>query len=100
MTAPSDRKLLDWLDDEPDKLERYLAQHPEEADRLETLVPPPAALHESLQHALETPVGLLERLREAMRPDPAMREAATVVGDLFSLPWETARTLFGEHGDL
>jgi anti-sigma factor RsiW len=68
-----DRKLLRWLDEDESKFERYIAKHPEAADRVERLLELGADAQNLMQSALSAavaaPVDLVERLTVAVGKD-------------------------------
>jgi hypothetical protein len=51
-----DRKLLRWLDEDEAKFERYIAKHPEAADRVDELLALGPALQQALSNALAAAV--------------------------------------------
>lgn len=88
----SDDDLLELLDDRPERLERYLSDHPED-DRLDVLTALDPTVGHQLGAAMAPPTDLATRLLAKLRPDPLKRETASVLLGLFGLPWRTARVL-------
>ena len=90
MSAVSDRRLLKWLDRDPGRLERYLAENPEATDRLDKLTAFDDAVRSNLRGLFAVPEGLWDRVSGQPGPYEPGRELTTVVMDLFSLPWHLA----------
>lgn len=91
----SERRLLDWLDNDPVRLERYLARFPDEADRLERLTALGGKARQALADAFTVPEGLVERLG-IQPPDDYRRETREVAFDLLGLAWHTMRALMSD----
>jgi hypothetical protein len=94
--AVSAEMLLGWLDHDPDRLERHLADHPEDTDRLDLLTALPE-LKAWLSEALVVPVDLAERIRSLVQGDPARREAGRVLAELLGTSWRTASLLWTDE---
>ena len=92
----SDDELLHLLDDRPERVERYLDEHPDAGDRLEVLTALEPELGRQLEAAVAPPSDLATRLVARLRPDPLNRETASVLLGLLGLPWRTARVLLDE----
>ena len=92
----SDRRLLNWLENDPGRLERYLAEHPTAADRLDRLTEWDDTVRTSLRSLLAVPEGLRDRLASAAFARPVKNEVTGVVMDLFLLPWHVTQALLPE----
>ena len=97
-TTISDGRLLSWLESDPGRLERYLAEHPAAADRLDRLTEWDDTVRSGLRSLLSVPDGLRERLAAAGVTRPLKSEVAGVVMDLFSLPWHVTQALAAVEG--
>jgi hypothetical protein len=90
-----DRKLLDWLDNDQSRFEKYITAHPEAADRIDQLLDFGAdaqrLLREALSESLVGPVGLFERLTEKVVPG-SDTEPSSVVLDIFGVGIATVNT--------
>jgi hypothetical protein len=89
----NDDTLLHWLDNQPDRLEKYLASHPDAADRLDQMTTLSAEVGEQLTKAVAPTADFPARMAESLRVDPSAGQAASIVFDLFALPWRTASFL-------
>jgi hypothetical protein len=90
-----DRKLLDWLDNDTSRFEKYITAHPEAADRIDQLLAlgtdVQRMLSEALTESLAGPVGLFERLTERITPGTDTA-ASSVVLDIFGVGPATVNT--------
>lgn len=95
-----DAKLLTWLDRDPDRFERYLADHPDQADHVEALVERTFALGDHLRAALvqaiDVPLGFAERMQTRTMEAASSTDAASVVLDLFGIGAATASLLLDD----
>ena len=94
--SPSPARLLRWLDEKPEKLEKYLGKHPEAEVELEQLVELPVPASSALASALAAPLDLSDRIRRRLDVRPAPTDTQAVVSDLLGLGLRTARLLFGD----
>ena len=97
LATPSPARLLRWLDDNPEKLERYLGKHPEAEPELDRLVQLPAPACSALANALAAPADLTDRLRSRLAVRSSPTDTQAVVTDLLSLGRRTARLLFSDQ---
>jgi hypothetical protein len=88
-----DDTLLKWLDTQPDKLEKYLDTHPDAVDRLEELTSLSPEVGTQLGAAVAPPADLSARMVDGLRTDPSASQTASIVFELFALPWRTASFL-------
>jgi hypothetical protein len=89
----NDDTLLNWLDNQPDRLEKYLASHPDAADRLDRMTTLSPEVGQQLSVAVAPTADFSARMAEGLRTDPSAGQAASIVFDLFALPWRTASFL-------
>jgi hypothetical protein len=88
-----DDTLLKWLDTQPEKLEKYLDTHPDAVERLDELTTLSAEVGNQLGAAVAPPADLSARMVEGLRTDPAAGQTASILFELFALPWRTASFL-------
>jgi hypothetical protein len=88
-----DDTLLQWLDHQPDRLEKYLSAHPDALDRLDELTTLSDEDGDRLGRAVAPPADLSARMVEGLRTDPSAAQTASIVFELFALPWRTASFL-------
>jgi hypothetical protein len=89
----NDDTLLNWLDNQPDRLEKYLAAHPDAADRLDQMTMLSPEVEHQLSAAVAPTADFSARMAEGLRADPSAGQAASIVFGLFALPWRTAAFL-------
>lgn len=89
---PSVERLDRWLDQNPTRFERYLAAHPEVADRYEHSHELGDRARNALAAAVDAPIDLAARLR-ARLADANDTSFAAVGLDLMGLGLAAARTL-------
>jgi hypothetical protein len=89
----SHRRDARLLSGKPERLERHLARHPEDADRLEQLTELPSELAALLGTATESDYGFNDRMRSRTLVDPDTREALGTLGSLLGLGFATLRHL-------
>jgi hypothetical protein len=91
-----DIRLLDWLENDTDRFEKYITKHPEVADRVEQLLDGGAVLagrlSEALSAAVAAPLDLAERLTASIGKDRST-DAASVALDLFGVGAQTLNVL-------
>ncbi|MGE0879398.1 MAG: hypothetical protein AB7L13_16775 [Acidimicrobiia bacterium] len=87
--------LLQWLDENPDKLARHLAKHPADEARLELSTALPEAQRNAIAETLTPSESVLEALRDRLTVDPATTAALSVAADLLGLGLRTVSLLFG-----
>jgi hypothetical protein len=91
-----DIRLLDWLENDTDRFEKYITKHPDVADRIEQLLDGGAVLaarlNEALSVAVAAPLDLAERLTASIGRDRST-DAASVALDLFSIGAQTFNLL-------
>ena len=88
-----DDTLLQWLDHQPARLDKYLLAHPDALDRLDELTALSDDDGDRLGRSVAPAEDLSERMVEGLRTDPAAAQAASIVFELFALPWRTASFL-------
>jgi hypothetical protein len=93
LTFDKQKKLDFWLENDPDRFEKYLIAHPEVADAYESLHSLSASVRSALTEAVEVPIDLVARLldRTAERSDTG---AFAVSLDMLSVGFSTAMGLF------
>jgi hypothetical protein len=93
LTFDRQKKLDFWLENDPDKFEKYLIAHPEIGDAYESLHNLSSTVRAALSEAVEVPVDLVARLldRTAERSDTG---AFAVSLDMLGVGFSTAMTLF------
>jgi hypothetical protein len=89
----NDDTLLNWLDNQPERLEKYLATHPDAADRLDQMTTLSPEVGLQLSVAVAPTADFSARMVEGLRADPSAGQAASIVFGLFALPWRTASFL-------
>jgi hypothetical protein len=102
-TSPSlsalDVRLLDWLENDSDRFEKYITKHPEVADRVEHLldlgVEWRTTMTDALTHAVAAPIDLAERLTASIGKDRST-DAASVALDLFGVGPRTIQLFLAE----
>lgn len=94
---PADEVLLGWLDRDPFRLERHLAEFPDEIDRLDRLTALPESIKDRLREALTVPDDVAELVRRAVQGNPARREAGQVLFDLLGTSWRTTAMLWSDE---
>lgn len=95
---PSAKRLNRWLDEKPDRFSRYLASHPDVADRYDTETQLRPAVRDALARAVDAPLDLAARLRERLIVDDDTSPASVAV-DLLGLGFATAKTLLDPRPD-
>jgi hypothetical protein len=87
-----DKRLLSWLDSDTPRFERYIAAHPEAADRIDQLLSlgddVQRLLSSTLDDVLAVPHDLMGRLSAALGTGEDTG-AATVGMDLFGIATDT-----------
>ena len=93
LTFDRQKKLDFWLENDPDKFEKYLIAHPEIGDAYESLHNLSSTVRAALSEAVEVPVDLVARLfdRTAERSDTG---AFAVSLDMLGVGFGTAVALF------
>lgn len=86
----SDDTLLQWLEDDPERLEQFLEANPEVADRLDALTELDAGVGQALEQAFAPTDDFATRMVEGLRIDPVTRETVGLLAAVFTLPWRTA----------
>ncbi len=95
---PTSKRLDYWLDHKPAKFERYLADHPEVADRFEAANPLAGLadnVRETLSAAIVAPIDLAARLRERLLGERDDTSPLAVALDLGTLGAATLSMLAG-----
>lgn len=95
---PSTKRLDRWLDEKPERFSRYLASHPEVADRYESTTQLRPAVRDALVRAVDVPLDLAARLRARLVIDDDTA-TASVAFDLLGLGFATAKTLMDPGTD-
>jgi hypothetical protein len=98
LRRPSMRRLEYWLDHKPERFERYLAAHPEIADRFEEANPLRdrlPAFREALDAAVTAPLDLAARLRDRLLEERTETSALAVLLDLGGVGPATLALLAG-----
>ncbi len=93
LTFDRQKKLDFWLENDPDRFEKYLIAHPEVGEAYESLHTLSASVRSALAEAVDVPVDLVARLldRTAERSDTG---AFAVSLDMLGLGLSTAMALF------
>lgn len=96
--TPLDRRLLDWLENDTPRFEKYITSHPEAGDRIDQILELGAVFRDRLNNALfeaiAAPVDLAERLTASIGKDRST-DAASVALDIFGVGPRTVGLLFG-----
>ncbi len=96
--TPLDKRLLDWLENDTSRFEKYITAHPEAADRIDEILELGAAfrgrLTEALTVAVAAPLDLAERLTASIGKDRST-DPASVALDIFGIGPRTVGMLFG-----
>ena len=90
--------LEQWLESDPDRFEQYLIDHPEVAERFETVTRLPQNILSALDHAFDVPADISDRMRARLLPFTGTQTPAVVL-DLFGVGFETVRLLFERPTD-
>ena len=93
LTFDRQKKLDFWLENDPDRFEKYLIAHPEVGDAYESLHNLTDTMRAALSEAVEVPIDLVARLldRTAERSDTG---ALAVSLDMLGVGFSTAMALF------
>ena len=93
LTFDRQKKLDFWLENDPDRFEKYLIAHPEIGDAYESLHNLTDTMRAALSEAVEVPIDLVARLldRTAERSDTG---ALAVSLDMLGVGFSTAMALF------
>jgi hypothetical protein len=94
MKRETDATLLNWLSNQPDKLEKHLDRFPEDIDRLERLTELAPEQVSAMGQSVAAPDDIAERVISRMRVDPRLKEAGAAFADLFSLGFRTVQLVF------
>ena len=81
-------KLLNWLDHDPDRFERYLAAHPEVTDRVDELTLVSSfgeTFRSALGLAIEVPLDLAQRMATKLSAKNSGTDAMSVLLDLMGV---------------
>jgi hypothetical protein len=98
LRPPTSKRLDYWLDNKPAKFERYLAAHPEVADRFEAANPLAGLaenVRDTLSAAIAAPIDLAARLRERLLSERDDTSPLAVALDLGTLGAATLSMLAG-----
>ena len=87
----SDTTLLGWLDDRPDRLERYLASNPGATDHVDDLTSLAEAIGPALEELTRPDEGLQARM--TARLGAPASEVPMLIWDLMGLALRTASVL-------
>ena len=93
MSQITDAQLLEWLDNDPERLERHLRRHPADEARLDRATQLTDAQVAEMSAAVQPPSDLTARLRIRLVTDPTTSAALSTMAGLFSLPWDTAKLI-------
>ncbi|MGD9793621.1 MAG: hypothetical protein AB7V43_09075 [Acidimicrobiia bacterium] len=93
MSQITDAQLLEWLDNDPERLERHLRKHPADEARLDRATQLTEAQLTEMSAAVAPPVDMTDRLRIRLVTDPSTSAALSTMAGLFSLPWETTKLI-------
>jgi hypothetical protein len=93
LTFDRQKKLDFWLENDPDRFEKYLIAHPEVGEAYESLYSLSDSVRAALTEAVEVPIDLVARLldRTAERSDTG---AFAISLDLIGVGFSTAMSLF------
>ncbi len=93
LTFDRQKKLDFWLENDPDRFEKYLISHPEVEEAYEALHAVSTSVRSALTEALDVPIDLVARLldRTAERSDTG---ALAVSLDMLGVGFSTAMALF------
>jgi hypothetical protein len=93
LTFDRQKKLDLWLENDPDRFEKYLIAHPEVAEAYESLNSLSVTVRSALSEAVEVPIDLVARLldRTSERSDTG---AFAVSLDMLGVGFSTAMALF------
>ena len=95
MKRPNERRLLEWLDTDLDRLERHIANHPEDIERIDQLSALDDDVKEAVAAELPVPDDIVSRTRSRMRTDVRWQQPVGTLADLFTLPYLVGRTVVG-----
>ena len=93
MSQITDAQLLEWLDNDPERLERHLRRHPADEARLDRATQLTDAQLAEMSAAVAPPAGMTDRLRIRLVTDPTTSAALSTMAGLFSLPFQTAKLI-------
>jgi hypothetical protein len=93
MSGATIERLLEWLERDPERLERHLIRHPADADRLDEATALTEAQHRALRQATDVPAPALDRLRVRLISDPASSDALRLMSEMFGVAWDTVRLM-------
>ncbi len=99
MSRMTDEKLMRLLDGDPKRLEKHFEEHPEDADRVETLTELSSPMLDGLRGAFDAPDDLAARVQARLAGDPVGKETMQITADLFGLAWRTAQVVFGKNNE-
>jgi hypothetical protein len=93
LTFDRKKKLDFWLENDPDRFEKYLIAHPEVGEAYESLHTLSTTVRSALAEAVDAPIDLVARLldRTAERSDTG---AFAVSLDMLGVGFTTAMALF------
>lgn len=98
MAIISDSDLLDWLDNDPVRLESHLSRFPSDIERLDLLTELDDALRDGLREWSTPDPEFVSRLVSRLEGMTPIHEASSYLLDLLCLPGSTARYLMeGEN---
>lgn len=93
---PTTRRLVRWLTEGDPSLDAHLDQCERCAGRLERLSESTAPVAEALRETLTVPGDLADRIRSAVARRVEAQADFELLGELLTVPWETALVLADE----